>query len=108
MGAVVAGEGNRPGSANTVDNLGPNLLNPSPAFSPWMLSAHRSRLAAGSTEAHLSQAPPTMLPVEKSGPDFHRLAAPARPKSPIRSIPKYGSGAIRSTHRQMWPLVRLD
>jgi len=39
----------------------------------------------------------SLVPVEKSGPDFHRLAAPAYLKSPIRSIPKYGSGAIRSS-----------
>jgi hypothetical protein len=32
--------------------------------------------------------------VEKNGPDFHRLAVPACPKSPIRSSPKYGSGAV--------------
>jgi hypothetical protein len=36
----------------------------------------------------------SMVPVEKSGPDFHRLAAPTRPKSPIRSIPKYGSANV--------------
>jgi len=35
------------------------------------------------------------VPVEKSGADFHRLAAPTRPKSPIRSFPKYGSGGVR-------------
>jgi hypothetical protein len=33
-------------------------------------------------------------PVEKSGPDFHRLAVPTRSKSPIRSVPKSGSGAV--------------
>lgn len=32
------------------------------------------------------------VPVEKTGPDFHRLAANARMKSAIRSIPKHGSG----------------
>jgi hypothetical protein len=35
-----------------------------------------------------------VVPVEKSGRDFHRLALPGCPKSTIRSIPKPGSGAI--------------
>src|SRR5207248_1687970 len=39
--------------------------------------------------------PPPWCLVEKSGPDFHRLAVPARPKSTIRSSPKYGSGVVR-------------
>src|SRR5713226_1364191 len=33
-------------------------------------------------------------PVEKSGPDFHRLAVPIRWKSTIRSVPKSGSGVV--------------
>jgi len=37
----------------------------------------------------------SLVPVEKSGPDFHRQAAPTCPKSTIRSIPKYGSVAVR-------------
>jgi len=37
----------------------------------------------------------SLVPVEKSGPDFHRLAEPTCPKSAIRPIPKYGSGAVR-------------
>jgi hypothetical protein len=37
--------------------------------------------------------------VEKSGPDFHRLALPNLVKSTIRSIPKYGSGVVWLSQR---------
>jgi len=50
---------------------------------------------ADSTEALRAWAPPPWCLVEKSGWDFHRLAAPTCPKSAIQSIPKYGSGAVR-------------
>jgi hypothetical protein len=40
-------------------------------------------------------------PVEKSGPDFHRLAVPTRSKSPIRSVPKSGSGVVTLEWHQL-------
>ncbi len=40
-------------------------------------------------------------PVEKSGRDFHRLAVPTKSKSPIRSIPKRGSGTVTLERRMM-------
>jgi hypothetical protein len=43
----------------------------------------------------------SLVPVEKSGPDFHRPALPSRPKSHIRSIPKPGSGVIPLLRRQL-------
>jgi hypothetical protein len=45
--------------------------------------------------------------VEKIGPDFHRLAAPTRPKSTIRSIPKYGSGVVGFSAGGLLVLVGL-
>src|ERR1700730_3427521 len=80
-GAVVAGEGNRPGSANTVDNLRPNLsILLLLFFAIDALRASRNgdrRFNRSSTVVSSAM----LLPVEKNGPDFHRLAAPARPKS---------------------------
>jgi len=48
----------------------------------------------GFNRSSSSMSSASLVPVEKNGPDFHRLAAPTRPKSPIRSFPKYGSGAV--------------
>jgi hypothetical protein len=36
----------------------------------------------------------SVVPVEKSGPDFHRVTLLSLLKSNIRSIPKRGSGVI--------------
>ena len=42
----------------------------------------------------LTKSSASLGPVEKSGPDFHRVALPNLSKSTIRSIPKYGSGVV--------------
>lgn len=42
----------------------------------------------------LTMSSASLGPVEKSGADFHRLALPSLLKSPIRSIPKSGSGVV--------------
>ena len=56
---------------------------------------------AGSTRSSLTMSSASLVPVEKSGPDFHRLALPSHPKSHIRSIPKSGSGVIPLLLRQL-------
>ena len=56
---------------------------------------------AGSTGSSLTMSPASLVPVEKSGPDFHRLALPSHPKSNIRSIPKPGSGVILLLRHQL-------
>jgi hypothetical protein len=56
---------------------------------------------AGSTRSSLTMSSASLVPVEKSGRDFHRLALPSHPKSNIRSIPKPGSGAISLLERQL-------
>jgi hypothetical protein len=56
---------------------------------------------AGSTRSSLTMSSASLVPVEKSGPDFHRPALPSRPKSHIRSIPKPGSGVIPLLRRQL-------
>jgi hypothetical protein len=99
--ASLLGEGMPADSANAVDKPGPNSI---PSFSH---RAAREAIPAslnGDRGFNRSSTPmgfASPVPVEKSGPDFHRLAAPTCPKSPIRSIPKYGSGAIRSTIGQV-------
>ena len=40
-------------------------------------------------------------PVEKSGPDFHRLAVPTYSKSNIRSVPTSGSGVVTLDWHQL-------
>ncbi len=50
--------------------------------------------STGSIEAPSVAGSAFSAPVEKSGPDFHRLAVPTRSKSPIRSVPKSGSGDV--------------
>src|ERR1019366_1980505 len=52
--APISGEGSRPGSANAVDNLGPNPFHPSPAPPPATPPGVASRPTAGSTEARRS------------------------------------------------------
>jgi hypothetical protein len=49
----------------------------------------------------LTMSSASLVSVEKSGPDFHRLGLPNPLKSNIRSIPKYGSGVV-------WLLYRLE
>jgi hypothetical protein len=53
------------------------------------------------TRSSLTMSSASVVAVEKSGPDFHRLALPSHPKSNIRSIPKSGSGAIPLLFRQL-------
>lgn len=50
----------------------------------------------------------SLLPVEKNGPDFHKLALPNRPKSPIRSIPKYGSGVVQLYDCVLEKVMRME
>ena len=103
--ATEPGEGDPLGSANAVDNLGSTLFHPSPASSPARHPGIQSKATAGTTEARRPTSSALLCPVEKSGPDFHRLAAPTCPKSHIRSIPKYGSGVICLIHTRLWRLV---
>src|SRR5450759_5958796 len=53
----------------------------------------------------LTMSSASLVPVEKSGRDFHRVALPSRLKSTIRSIPKSGSDAIRLLRSQVQRLV---
>ena len=53
------------------------------------------------TRSSLTMSSASLVAVEKSGPDFHRLALPSHPKSHIRSIPKSGSGVIPLLFRQV-------
>ena len=61
--------------------------------------AHRRRQVQ--TRSSLTMSSASVVAVEKSGPDFHRLALPSHPKSNIRSIPKSGSGVIPLLLRQL-------
>lgn len=83
-----------PPFANAVDNLGsksPPISSCSLAREAiFVLRAREHRFNRSSTIPSFV----TLAPVEKNGPDFHRLALPNHPKSPIRSIPKYGSASI--------------
>src|SRR5260370_6951478 len=66
-------------------------------FLPLRRSKRRLNRSAGAcrfNRSSLIMSSASIVPVEKSGPDFHRLAAPTRPKSTIRSIPKYGSANV--------------
>lgn len=103
--ATEPGEGGLLGSANAVDNLGPTPFHPFPASSPARHPGIPSKATAGTTEAQRPMSPVQLCPVEKSGPDFHRLAVPTCPKSHIRSIPKYGSGVIWLIHTVLGRLV---
>jgi len=77
-----------------VDKLGstapPSVSTQPPGLRP------RDRAAGdhGFNRSSSSMSSASLVPVEKSGPDFHRLAAPTCPKSPIRAFPKYGSDAV--------------
>ena len=93
------GDGSPFCSANAVDNLGPTPPSKIPA-SP--LGRRRAKRDAGDrrfNRSSLTMSSASVVPVEKSGPDFHRLTLLSLLKSTIRSIPKPGSGVI--------PLSRL-
>src|SRR5713226_276266 len=90
-----------PAFANAVDNLGsmsPPISSCSPAreaVPELRASEHcfnRSRPLTGFVFSP---------PVEKSGPDFHRLAVPTHSKSPIRSVPKSGSAVVTLDWHQL-------
>jgi hypothetical protein len=65
-----------------------------PASAPATRHANRSAGARRFNRSSMIMSSASMVAVEKSGPDFHRLAAPTCPKSPIQSIPKYGSAIV--------------
>jgi hypothetical protein len=77
-----------------VDNLGAQnlllFLLLRPAKLPFIHIAGDRRFNRSSPSPELR----FTVPVEKIGSDFHRLAMPACPKSPIRSFPKYESGIV--------------
>jgi hypothetical protein len=100
------GEGCGLGSANGVDNLGPNRFHPFSASSSAKPCGMRIKGDRRFNRSTTTMGSASLVPVEKIGPDFHRLAVPARWKSPIRSIPKHGSGVIRSTGCQVVRLLR--
>src|SRR5260370_25770775 len=83
-----------PPFANAVDNLGSK--SPPISFCSlareaiFLLRAREHRFNRSSTIPSFV----TLAPVEKNGPDFHRLAAPTCSKSNIRSIPKSRSGVV--------------
>jgi hypothetical protein len=77
-----------------VDNLGPTPLSNIPTLS---LNGNPQITPPGDhrfNQSSLTKSSASLGPVEKSGPDFHRLALPNLSKSTIRSIPKYGSGVV--------------
>src|SRR6266853_6065408 len=90
-----------PPFANAVDNLGSK----SPPISSCSLAreaivvlrAREHRFNRSSTIPSFV----TLAPVEKNGPDFHRLAAPTCSKSNIRSDPKPGSDAVTLRGRSL-------
>ena len=73
---------------------GPKISSCFSCYSRLGVLSFTSPVTAGSTGAPRSLSSAFLVPVEKNGSDFHRLAMPTHPKSPIRSIPKYGSGVI--------------
>jgi hypothetical protein len=80
--------------ANAVDNLGPT---PRSNLATLSLKREPANRAIGDhrfNRSSLTKSSASFGPVEKSGPDFHRLALPNLLKSNIRSIPKYGSGVV--------------
>ena len=88
-------------SVNAVDNLGPTPRSNPPTFSLEREPANRAIGDYGFNRSSLTKSSASLGPVEKSGPDFHRIALPNLLKSNIRSIPKYGSGVV-------WLLNRLE
>ena len=56
--------------------------------------ANRTGAGRWINRSSLTMSSASSVPVEKSGPDFHRLTLLSLLKSPIRSIPKSGSGTI--------------
>jgi len=91
--------------ANPVDKLG--STNPPPVSTTAPRQRPRDRAAGdrGFNRSSSSMSSASLVPVEKSGQDFHRLAAPTCPKSPIRSIPKYGSGDVRLNVAYLWEFL---
>jgi hypothetical protein len=65
-----------------------------PTFIAQREPASRANGGYRFNQSSLTKSSASLLPVEKSGPDFHRLALPNLLKSTIRSIPKYGSGVV--------------
>jgi len=96
-----AGGNSPPALANAVDNLGSN----SPPIS-FCSPAREAVPELRAGEHCFNRSPPLTgfvfsAPVEKSGPDFHRLAVPAWSKSHIRSVPKSGSGVVTLDWHQL-------
>src|SRR6266849_1248341 len=89
-----------PPFANAVDNLGAKSTPISSCSlareSSFVLRAREHRFNRSSTIPSFV----TLAPVEKNGPDFHRLAVQICSKSHIRSVPKSGSGVV--TFREWW------
>ena len=56
--------------------------------------ANRTGAGRWINRSSLTMSSASLVPVEKSGPDFHRVALPNLLKSNIQSIPKYGSGVV--------------
>jgi hypothetical protein len=81
-------------SANAVDNLVPTPPSRFPAQSRWRRCANRDAGDRRFNRSSLTSSSASVVPVEKSGPDFHRVTLLSLLKSPIRSIPKRGSGVI--------------
>ena len=91
-----------------MDKLGGNPTSRARAISPRPRVPNCAASRCRFDRSSLSMSPASLLPVEKSGSDFHRLAAPTRPKSTIRPIPKYGSGVITLTETGCGALARFD
>ncbi len=94
MRTLDPGDGRPICSANAVDNLGPTPPSTFPASPLGRRRANRDADDRRFNRSSLTMSSASVVPVEKSGPDFHRLKLLNPLKSPIRSIPKPGSGAI--------------
>ena len=81
-------------SANPVDNLGPTPPSRFPASPLWRRRANCDAGDRRFNRSSLTMSSASVVPVEKSGPDFHRVTLLSLLKSTIRSIPKRGSGVI--------------
>src|SRR6266566_6728853 len=87
-------ERSRVGSADPVENLGSTSPTSDGRVWPGRRPLSRAARDRGFNRSSSSMSSASLVPVEKSGPDFHRLATPTCPKSAIRSFPKYGSVAV--------------
>src|SRR6266404_9444086 len=105
----MAGGKRPPPFANAVDNLGSKT----PTISSCSL-AREANLVLPAREHRFNRSSiisssVALAPVEKNGPDFHRLAAPTCSKSPIRSDPKPGSGIVTLGQRRLrWCVSALS